>query len=56
MAEGDCAGDGGEQQSLTMDFLTNQSLWRIVNNNSKTKEGPGSVGEMLPRHFVFSGF
>lgn len=27
-----------------------------MDNNSKAPEGPGSVGEMLPCHFVFSGF
>lgn len=47
---------GENNKAFTIDFSTNQSLSRIVNNNSKAKEGPGSVGEMLPCHFVFSGF
>lgn len=47
---------GENNKAFPIDFSTNQSLCRIVNNNSKEKEGPGSVGEMLPCHFVFSGF
>ena len=54
--EGNAQGMRENNKAFTIDFLTNQLLCRIVNNNSKAKEAPGSVGEMLPCHFVFSGF
>lgn len=47
---------GENNKAFTIDFSTNQSLSRIVNNNSKAKECPGSVGEMLPCRFVSVGF
>ena len=41
------AGEGDVEESLCYRFSTNL-MYKIVKDNCKAKESPGSVGEMLP--------